>query len=198
MNQEDTNTPWYIEAMHALGVPLADPAPEVEVEGNTEKPEETEETAKPLSLYWQLADRELKSRGYSPLRRTPATQWIGKRVEHVTTGACYATGRMSLVLVFDDESVGITNPTRVENVAAPEPWSRSYRHCRNCDRLISPELERFARRNLQQVLCGDPACVQQDMVGRYGCCDKAQLRRCNCHVSTECPDHGIRCHGTHD
>lgn len=31
-----------------------------------------------------------------------------------------------------------------------------------------------------------------------GCCDKAILRNCVCSYSTTCPDHGVRCHGSHD
>jgi hypothetical protein len=33
---------------------------------------------------------------------------------------------------------------------------------------------------------------------RYGCCDKARPRNCVCMYSTNCPDHGDQCHGTHD
>jgi hypothetical protein len=181
-------------SMKSLGVPLA-PLPD-EIEINL--PEEDEPAAAPLSLYWQLADRELKARSRTPVRRTRASVWVGKRVAHVQAGCCFVTNRMSLVIVFDDESVAVTDTTCVENTPRPEDWARVYRQCRSCHRIVAPGLERFAVTNHQQVLCGDPACVAHDMVERYGCCDKAELRQCNCLVSTVCPDHGIRCHGTHD
>lgn len=33
---------------------------------------------------------------------------------------------------------------------------------------------------------------------RYMCCDKAIPRNCVCLISTDCPEHGCNCHGTHD
>jgi hypothetical protein len=30
------------------------------------------------------------------------------------------------------------------------------------------------------------------------CCDKAILRNCVCSYSITCPEHGVKCHGSHD
>lgn len=39
---------------------------------------------------------------------------------------------------------------------------------------------------------------QASTVHDLACCPKAVFRKCVCYVSFECPDHGTRCHGTHD
>jgi hypothetical protein len=39
---------------------------------------------------------------------------------------------------------------------------------------------------------------QRSLVHDMACCPKAAFRGCVCYVSFTCPDHGARCHGTHD
>ena len=40
--------------------------------------------------------------------------------------------------------------------------------------------------------------VLRSTYARYRCCDLAIFRPCVCLVSFSCPEHGTRCHGTHD
>lgn len=41
--------------------------------------------------------------------------------------------------------------------------------------------------------------ARRKIAARYKrCCDLAVLRNCVCSYSITCPDHGTRCHGTHD
>jgi hypothetical protein len=35
-------------------------------------------------------------------------------------------------------------------------------------------------------------------IRQYGCCSKARRVFCVCRVKMHCPDHGSRCHGSHD
>lgn len=40
--------------------------------------------------------------------------------------------------------------------------------------------------------------VRAEITERFACCGNAEMVRCNCMYSFQCPDHGQRCVGSHD
>ncbi len=73
----------------------------------------------------------------------------------------------------------------------------NFTDCRVCGTKVSPEHEKYARSQIMNAICGNK-CHHVEKLKRYACCDKAVETMCVCTYSTECPDHGQRCHGTHD
>jgi len=73
----------------------------------------------------------------------------------------------------------------------------TYKHCRVCGQRVSASHERKARRNISNAICG-PECYAKERLKRVACCEKAVEVHCVCDISIECPDHGRKCHGTHD
>jgi len=76
-------------------------------------------------------------------------------------------------------------------------WKAQYRVCRVCDKAVSSSSFAYALQRFEQQTCSSE-CSRREMLTNHGCCDKAEIRDCVCHFSTECPDHGVRCIGTHD
>jgi hypothetical protein len=74
---------------------------------------------------------------------------------------------------------------------------RKYDRCRVCSRFLSGHLRASARRLFQQGICS-AECSRKEQLRFYGCCEKAQACHCVCTFSTNCPDHGRICRGTHD
>lgn len=75
---------------------------------------------------------------------------------------------------------------------------RDYEVCRVCGKQVSSWRSAWARRLWEKPICS-VECGHKEMLARYACCEKAKPGRCPaCFYSTECPDHGIRHHGTHD
>ena len=73
----------------------------------------------------------------------------------------------------------------------------TYLSCRVCGKPLDSKTFAWSLWNHIPMTCST-ACSQAEQLKRYACCDKAQFRNCVCVYSTECPVHGIRCHGSHD
>lgn len=75
-------------------------------------------------------------------------------------------------------------------------WEK-YLTCEVCNKSLNDERLAWAFWKHESQLCS-VECHRNQQLARYACCDKAKARNCVCMYSTECPDHGIRCVGTHD
>lgn len=76
-------------------------------------------------------------------------------------------------------------------------WAQKYRYCRVCGGEVNDETMAWAMRRHEQQTCSTE-CQRSARLKFYACCDKAEQRPCVCEYSTTCPEHGDRCHGTHD
>ena len=77
------------------------------------------------------------------------------------------------------------------------PLFTKYTKCRKCDKTVSDENLAFAYWKHEQGICSSE-CLRAEQLARFACCEKAVQRGCVCLYSTDCPDHGQRCNGTHD
>lgn len=72
-----------------------------------------------------------------------------------------------------------------------------YLKCRHCQKPVDDITLAFAYWKHEQGICSSE-CYRAEQLKRFACCEKAVQRGCVCLYSTECPDHGIRCTGSHD
>jgi len=77
--------------------------------------------------------------------------------------------------------------------------SNSLRYCRapDCQNLLMASQLDWVRRRFERVHCSFQ-CKQADWQSLGLCCFKAKIVECNCALSSQCPDHGRKCRGTHD
>lgn len=91
--------------------------------------------------------------------------------------------------------VGETKPREVYSL--DDDWIKKYRFCRYCNNEVSDDRLARAYFRHEPPICS-PECLAKERLSRYACCDKAVQRGCVCNFSTECPEHGRQCNGTHD
>lgn len=72
-----------------------------------------------------------------------------------------------------------------------------YLKCRKCDKPVDDTTLAFAYWKHEQGICSSE-CHRAEQLARFACCEKAVPTNCVCFYSTKCPDHGQRCHGTHE
>lgn len=97
-------------------------------------------------------------------------------------------------------TIGIIYPGQTEPrelVSLDESFVQQYLKCRVCGAELSDDRVAVAFWRHQTDVCSTE-CLRKETLRRYACCEKAQPRGCVCAYSTSCPDHGIRCYGTHD
>ena len=70
--------------------------------------------------------------------------------------------------------------------------------CQECDGAVtSTRAVESAMRKYERTYCCK-ICRNANLISTFGCCDKAKLAHCGCYISTDCPEHGVRCRGSHD
>lgn len=78
-----------------------------------------------------------------------------------------------------------------------DPVFSKYVKCRVCGGSVSDEVLAFAFWKHEIAVCSSE-CLRSEQLKRYACCEKAVHVGCVCMYSTDCPEHGRRCHGSHD
>lgn len=75
-------------------------------------------------------------------------------------------------------------------------WNDKFKVCRHCGGDLTPPQVAWAERKLEQGAHLD--CEHAYLLRIHACCEKATRRGCVCSYSITCPEHGIRCWGSHD